>query len=79
MWADVIGWVGAVLLLGAFYLVSTEKVKPTNVWFQLANIVGALAVAVNSFALHAFPSVAVNIVWSVIAGCAIWKNTKDKT
>lgn len=77
MWADVIGWVGAVVLLTAFYLVSTEKVKPTNVWFQVANIVGAMAVTVNSFALHAFPSVAVNIVWSVIAGYAIVKNRKQ--
>lgn len=64
---DIVGWAGAVLILMAYFLVSTKKLLPTSKSFQWLNLFGAIGIIINSVHFRAFPSAGLNIVWSVIA------------
>lgn len=73
---DVIGWLGAVLVLYAYFMVSTKKLEGDSLHFQAANISGALCLIVNTYYHHAYPSAVVNVIWIGIALFAIMKRNK---
>ena len=64
---DSIGWVGALLLLAAYALVSMRKLEGDSLVYQLLNMLGGTFLIVNSFHYKAFPSVGVNVAWIGIA------------
>jgi len=64
---DVIGWLGAISVLYAYFMVSTGRLKGDSFHFQSANILGALGLAINTYFNHAYPSTIVNIIWIGIA------------
>jgi len=68
---NVVGWTGGALVLAAYFLVSTGRVKGDSVLYQLLNLVGSALIIANSFHFGAFPSVAVNGVWILIAAYAL--------
>lgn len=63
---EFLGWFGAVTVLAGYILFSTGKL-PNGPVYQLFNLVGGLAVAVNVAAHHAIPSTIVNGIWAVVA------------
>ncbi len=71
LWIDMIGWVGAMLLLTAYVLVSTERWRGRSFRFQLCNALGSACLIANTVYYKAYPSAAVNIVWVVIAVWAL--------
>jgi hypothetical protein len=72
----VVGWVGAALLLLAYGLTSTGRLAPEGVRFQSLNLVGALALTVNSGYHAAWPSAALNIVWIGIGAAALIRGAR---
>ncbi|MCH7641260.1 hypothetical protein IID22_03625 [Patescibacteria group bacterium] len=64
---DFIGWTGAILILLAYFLVSTKRVLPKSRLYHSLNLLGALGIGVNSYAQGAFPATGLNVVWSLIA------------
>jgi hypothetical protein len=60
---EVIGWAGAVLILGAYALLSSGKLRAESVSYQLMNILGAAGFVVNSGWNGAIPSAAMNVIW----------------
>ena len=69
--SDLLGWIGAALLLGAYALVSTKKVEGDSITYQVLNLLGSAFLIVNSAYYGAYPSVGVNVVWIGIALFAI--------
>lgn len=69
---EFLGWFGAVTVLAGYILFSTGKLQngPT---YQLLNLVGGLAIAVNVGAHHAIPSLIVNGIWSIVAVVVLTK------
>ncbi|HXH19101.1 MAG TPA: hypothetical protein VNJ07_08450 [Chitinophagales bacterium] len=67
MYMDIIGWIGALSVLYAYFMVSTGRLRGESLHFQTANILGAFCLAVNTFYNHAYPSTVVNIIWIAIA------------
>jgi len=45
---DLIGWTGAVLILGAYALLSAGRLKAGSLAYHLMNILGAVGFVVNS-------------------------------
>jgi hypothetical protein len=76
--ADGLGWIGAVLLLSAYGLLSFRKLSAQGFVYQGMNVVGSSFLAVNTGYHRAFPSTAVNIVWIFIAVAALI-NANKKT
>ena len=60
---EVIGWIGAALILGSYALLSTGRVRAESVTYQLMNILGAAGFVVNSGWNGALPSAAMNVIW----------------
>ena len=63
---NVLGWVGVVALLSAYWLVSTQKTNGDSRMYQGLNLLGAVLVLVNSSYYGAYPSVGVNAAWIAI-------------
>lgn len=64
---EIAGWVGAVLVLIGYVLVSTGRLEGRSIAFQMLNLIGALGFIANTAWHGAIPSMALNIVWSAIA------------
>jgi len=67
MLIEISGWTGMVLILVAFYLVSSKKVVSDSVSYQLMNFLGAIGIIVNTFYNQAWPAMTLNIIWALIA------------
>ena len=63
---NVLGWLGAASLLGAYGLVTAGRIVGTGTVFQLLNLAGGGLLMVNSAYYGAWPSVFLNFVWVVI-------------
>jgi hypothetical protein len=70
---DIVGWLGAGLILGAYALLTAGKVQPNSVAYQGMNVVGALGFIANGWWHGAMPSAVLNIIWAGIGLVALWK------
>jgi hypothetical protein len=60
---EVIGWGGAVLIVGAYAQLSAGRLAADSRTYHLMNILGAIGFVVNSGWNGAYPSAALNVVW----------------
>lgn len=70
---DILGWLGAAMLLVAYALVSARKVQGDSAPYQLLNAVGSIFLMLNTAYYGAYPSTFVNLVWLVIAAYTLKK------
>jgi hypothetical protein len=70
------GWLGALLILGSYGMLSFGKIVARSPVYQWMNIVGALGFIINCTWKGAWPSVALNVVWMGIAAYALRRNTR---
>lgn len=68
---EILGWLGAALLLIAYAIVSSGRVHGRSKLYQSLNIAAAILLGVNTAWHHAWPSVVVNIIWVIIAVVAL--------
>ncbi|OGQ38635.1 MAG: hypothetical protein A2W61_03795 [Deltaproteobacteria bacterium RIFCSPLOWO2_01_44_7] len=64
---EIVGWIGSVLVLLAYILVSNKKMSATSYWYQGFNCVGSVGLIINTFYNQAWPSCVLNIIWAMIA------------
>ena len=60
------GWIGAVLILGSYILVSLGRLEGRSAAYQWMNVIGAAGFVVNSGWHGAVPSTALNVVWMAV-------------
>ncbi len=70
---DIVGWIGAAVLLLAYGLLSTRKTGSDSAVYQWLNLAGSALLVVNSLFYGAYPSSGVNIVWISIALYALFR------
>lgn len=75
---DVFGWGSAISLLAAYILISLKKLQPDGFIYQAINILGAIGLGINAFYYHAFPSVAVNVVWLFVGAVMLFRIYKKR-
>lgn len=73
---DIVGWIGAILILLAYVAVSTKKVAGDSYAYQTGNLLGSICLILNTVFYGAFPSSGVNVVWAGIAIFIIIKRKK---
>ena len=73
------GWTGALLILLGYVLITTGRVTGQSAAYQLMNIVGAAGFIVNGWWHGAIPNTALNVVWMIIGGVALWRIVKRKS
>lgn len=74
---DIIGWIGSGLVVLAYLLLSTKKIKP-GLNYQLLNLFSAILMAIGLFPRNAWFSFALQIAWGLIAIFAIIRMKKTK-
>ena len=74
---ETIGWIGAVLIVGAYFLNITGRLKSSSAIYIISNLLGGIFFTVNTLVHHAYPSMIVNIIWVLIAIGALLKKDKQ--
>ena len=76
---DIVGWVGSIMVVLAYLLLSFKKIKP-GLTYQLINLLAATLMAIGLFPRNAWFSFVLQIVWALVAIFAIVKiKSKKKT
>ena len=75
---EVAGWAGAVLILGAYALLSAGKLTGRSLSYQLMNVFGAAGFVINGWWHGAIPSAALNVLWLLIGAIASWRIMKRR-
>jgi len=70
---EVAGWIGALLILVGYGLLSAGKLSAKSPTYQWLNVVGALGFIANSSWNGAWPSAALNVIWVGIGAVALWR------
>ncbi len=73
MFVEIVGWIGSVLIVGSYFLNMQGKLDSKDIRYILANLFGGICFIINTYAHDAYPSVAVNIIWVIIAIVAIFR------
>jgi uncharacterized membrane protein len=64
---DILGWIGTILFLVAYALVSMKKAESDSWLYQGMNLVAGIFLIINTIYLRAYPSAGLNIAWVGIA------------
>jgi len=73
---ETIGWIGTILIVGAYFLNINGKIKSTSIPYILTNLVGGILFSIYTYAHHTWPNMVVNVVWVLIAITALMKKEK---
>ncbi|MDX3901778.1 MAG: hypothetical protein QHC40_14895 [Sphingobium sp.] len=71
LFIEIIGWIGALLVLGAYVGVSAGRLSGGSAAFQAMNALGAAFFVLNTWWHGAWPSMVLNIIWSAIGFVAL--------
>jgi hypothetical protein len=71
---EVGGWIGAVMVILAYSLVSFQVIDASNWVYSLLNIVGGIGLIAVSIVKKAYQPVLINIFWICIAVLALAQN-----
>lgn len=63
---ETLGWIGMVLILGAYGLLSFHII-PVGPFYHSINLLGSLGILTTSYFKKDHPSMTLNIIWSLIA------------
>jgi len=69
---DVFGWIGMVLVLISYALLSTNKINNGKL-YQVINLIAAIFMAIGVFPKNAWFSFVLEIAWGIIAIISIIK------
>ncbi len=73
---EIIGWIGAILITGSYFLNINGKLKSTSFVYILCNLLGGIFFTLNTLVHKAYPSMIVNIIWVIIALGALYNRNK---
>lgn len=77
MFFDILGWLGMILVLIAYALLSTNKIENGKL-YQTLNLFAATLMAIGLFPTKAWFSFTLQIIWALIALISIIKIIKIK-
>ena len=63
---DILGWIGMILVLIAYALLSTNKINNGKL-YQILNMVASVFMAIGVFPRNAWFSFALQVIWALIA------------
>jgi hypothetical protein len=79
LFMDIVGWIGAALVLSAYFLVSSRRLIGDSAPFQWLNLAGGIGLLVNTLYYRAYPSSLVNIVWILIASVTLFRGRNSQS
>ncbi|MEH6408389.1 MAG: hypothetical protein V7767_14020 [Leeuwenhoekiella sp.] len=68
-----IGWLGAIIFIVAYLLLSLEYISAKKYFYHLLNVLGAICLVINAIVIDDYPNIFVNGIWGIIALLAVYK------
>ena len=68
---NVLGWIGTMFIIGAYGLVSFNKIEAQSILYQILNFFGAFGIILSSYRKKDIQPVILNIFWAFIAFVAV--------
>lgn len=68
---EAIGWTGTVMIVLAYFLISNSYISAGSSNYQLLNLFGAVFLGISLVVKKAWPALALQLIWSVIAIIAL--------
>ena len=65
---DILGWIGMILVLLAYALLSTNKIENGKL-YQSLNLIAAIFMAIGLFPSKAWFSFTLQIIWVLVEAC----------
>ena len=78
MLQEVAGWIGGVVMLVAYVLVSTRRTPSDGPTYQAMNVVGGILLTVSALHAGAFPNVGLNVFWIAAGLVTIGWNLRQR-
>jgi len=75
--ADIIGSIGIVILLIAFFLNLFGYLEKDSVWYSLLNVVGATLAGIASYLIPYWPFFVLEIIWTIVSIFGLIKAVKN--
>lgn len=75
---NIAGWIGTILYLIAYGLVSAKKVEGDSWLYQGINFIAGILLIINTMYLKAYPSAGLNVAWVGIAIFTLGKKVIEK-
>ena len=72
MFFDIMGWIGATMMLLAYMLLSTGKIS-NHYLYQILNLVAAIFMGIGLYPKNAWFSFSLEVIWGIIAVVSIIK------
>ncbi len=72
-WHDILGTVGVVVIILAYVLLQTERLRSDQLAYSLLNAIGAVLILISLYFSFNFPSFIVEFFWLVISLFGIGK------
>jgi len=72
---DILGWVGMILVLLAYILLSTNKIENGKL-YQILNLLASILMAIGLYPSKAWFSFALQVVWGLVSIIALIKMIK---
>lgn len=63
---NILGWMGSIMYLLAYALVSAKKTQGDSVLYQSMNIIAGIFLVIYTLTLEAYATMALNAVWAII-------------
>ena len=64
---NLLGWYGVLAILVAYILLNLSFFDAKNIFYQLLNFTGALAIVFSSLRKKDYPPVVLNLIWDLVA------------
>ena len=77
LWVDIIGWLGGLLVVIAYFMNTTGRMDARNTCYQLLNLSGSIFLIIKTAIVGAYPSTAVNVIWVFIAISGLIKSFRQ--
>ena len=74
---DILGWIGMILVLIAYVLLSIKKIDNGKT-YQVLNLLAAIFMAIGVYPKNAWFSFALQVIWGLIAIVALIKMKNKK-
>lgn len=72
---DIVGWIGMILVLAAYILLSLKKIENGKL-YQILNFVASILMIIALYPKDAWFSIVLNVIWSIVALIALIKLRK---
>ena len=76
---DLTGFVGAILLVAAFYMITSGRWSSRTQWYQVLNTVAGGLLAYYTWEKGAYFAAAINIIWMTVAIAGLMQIAKKTT